>query len=95
MYKTFFNIIKFRRMKKSATKEDLFTANKSPLNTSKSKAMFKFTQGERFPNLTSKDTYSSYHTAITSMKKHLCLINDHHLLVMEIRQISHCKWILI
>jgi hypothetical protein len=33
------------------TKETLRTSNKSPLNTSKSKAMFTFAKQERFPTI--------------------------------------------
>jgi len=37
--------------KKESLKENLSVVNRSPLNTSKSKAMYSFSKGERFPEL--------------------------------------------
>lgn len=58
------------------SKDSIWVSNKSPLNTSKAKAMFTFPKQERFPTLHAESRYLPYHSAITFTKKNLCLISD-------------------
>lgn len=58
------------------SKDSFWSSNKSPLNTSKAKAMFTFPKQERFPTLHTEGRYPPHHTAINFTKKNPCLISD-------------------
>jgi hypothetical protein len=58
------------------SKDSIWASNKSPLNTSKAKAMFTFPKQERFPTLHTEGRYPSHHSAINFTKKNPCSISD-------------------
>lgn len=69
----------------------LQASNRSPLNSSKSKAMFTFSKGDRFPNLSSESKYFIFHSAHFSMKNKRLSAKEPRHSAMEIKLISHCK----
>ena len=79
-------------MQNSATSENLMKANKSPLNTSKAKAMFKFNEEKRFPGLRSSGRYSVVDSVMYSMITPLCSTSVPHPSATATKLTYHCNF---
>lgn len=69
----------------------LQASNRSPLNSSKSKAMFSFSKGDRFPQLNSESRYLIFDAAPHSTRSKIPSANGPPHLDMVIRSTSRCN----
>lgn len=71
--------------------ESIISNNKSPMNTSKSKAMYTFSKGDRFPGIQPEGRYTSPHLVFNSTRSNPCSVKEPPPLAMAARSTSPCN----